>query len=170
MLSERDRHGYDLEQEIRQRNIRVWAKIGASTVYKVLQDLKREECITGQPGTPIRGAGKEVFSITESGRDRLEELLLKALRSESSVYSDRVVGLALSQSIDPGKAERGLAGAHTGLGFALDQLRKTRDDSDSEMAKVILDFYTEVLAAERRAITGAASLLKAAVREPDDHQ
>jgi DNA-binding PadR family transcriptional regulator len=159
LLAEGPRHGYDLEQVIRGRNIRRWAKIGTSTVYKTLQDLKADGCLIGEAGVPARGAGREVFSITPDGRARLSELVAQGFRSQASLYSDRIVAMAVTHSVAREEAADELARARTGTGIALEELDRVRGTTDNAMAHMILDFYTDVMIAERKAMEATARAL-----------
>ncbi len=159
LLAEGPRHGYDLEQVIRGRHIRLWAKIGTSTVYKTLQDLKADGCLVSEAGIPARGAGREVFSITPDGRAQLSELVAQGFRSQASLYSDRIVAMAFTHSVAREEAADELARARTGTGFALEELDRVRGTTDNAMAHVILDFHTDVMIAERKAMEATARAL-----------
>ena len=160
LLADGSRHGYELEKQIRRRNIRLWAKIGASTIYKCLQDLERDGFLSSRAEAADRGAGRAVFSITEQGRTRLAELVVEALRSEGSVYSDRIVGMAFAHALDPPAAIVRLRGAHDGMDRGLARLDDARANTAHSTAQIIIDYYIEVMSAEQRALGRAAALLE----------
>jgi len=159
LLADRPRHGYDLEKEIRRLSVRMWAKVGTSTIYKCLKDLEKEGSLTSRSEAADRGAGRAVFSITDYGRSRLADLVRGALRSDASVYSDRIVGMAFAKAIDRPAAARSLAGAHGGLAGGLAGLEKVKETTDDPTWQIILDYYIDVISAERTALRRAAALL-----------
>lgn len=159
LLAEKDRHGYEVELEVRRRNIRLWARVGTSTIYKILNDFKRDGWAVGRAGSPERGAGREVFEITDLGRKELGRRVIEALRSRESPYSDRLVGLAFTPAIDRNMAEEGLDASIEGVGIALAGLEAARGGETGPVKEIILDFYRDVMEAERRALKAARRLI-----------
>ncbi len=159
LLAARSRHGYELEQEIQRRNLRLWARIGTSTIYKCLKDLENGGLLTSRPEPAARGAGRSVFTITDLGRTRLAELVSGALRSEASMYSDRIVGMAFAATLAHPVGRDRLIGAHDGLQHGVARLQEARDRTDDPTARIIIDYYLDVLVAERKALSRAAALL-----------
>jgi len=81
LLAEAPRHGYELEQLIRERGMRNWTEISLSSIYFVLDKLvKKGMAITSiQPGIEGR-PNRKVFSITREGYAALKQGVIKALR------------------------------------------------------------------------------------------
>ena len=65
LLAEHPRHGYDLEQAIRERGIREWTSLGFSSLYYLLDKLADKGLATPQQGQG--GKTKKVFTITPAG-------------------------------------------------------------------------------------------------------
>lgn len=161
LLAVGERHGYDLEQIIQRKNVRLWAKIGMSTIYKALHDLQRQGCVTARAAQPARGAGREVFTITDLGRRRLAELTAEAFRSQASVYSDRIAAMALAAGLPYAEFAADHAWAIKGNEVALARLDDAEKQNNDPMALIVIDFYKDVMAAERRALEKAKAVYKA---------
>ncbi len=159
LLAERPQHGYELEQRIRRQNIRLWARIGASTIYKCLGDLEKAGFLTSRPEAAERGVGRSVFAITDLGRLRLDELVASALRSEASTHSDRIVGMAFAHRLERAAARDRLEGAQKGLAGGLAGLEQAQAMASDPISQIIIDYYLDVVGAERKALARAASLL-----------
>ncbi len=162
LLSSDDRHGYEMEEEIRQTNMRMWAKIGGSSLYKALSDLEEEGCLVSRADTALRGPGKHVFSITRYGRRKLKLLIDEALSSHSSVYSLRITGLAFALRLgneNAGGVEKSLEGLRLGLRELGVQKRRAKD---SVSASILLDYYKDIYKAEVRAMERVLEHLSAA--------
>src|ERR1700692_2284362 len=81
LLAERPMHGYEINQQIQARAIRQWANIGFSSIYQVLDTLVKEGFLQAEEvENPGQGASyRTVYTITDAGRERLEQLARSAL-------------------------------------------------------------------------------------------
>jgi len=146
-------YGLAMEEFVERSRMRLWAKIGGSTIYKALKDLERDKCLTSKRGEAKRGPGKKVFSLTFKGEKELQAQVGEALASDASVYSDRIAGLILSLSLP--KVERAPLIEHSiaGLDGAIKQLRKERKlHPGDEVAGIVLDYYAAIYKAEQKAM------------------
>lgn len=163
LLAAGPRHGYELVGEIRSMRVQNWARIGASTVYAVLERLERrgllERSVTRSGNRPER----QVHELTEAGRERLAELVERALSSPEPVYSDRLVGAVFARGVfGPAEARERLETAIEERDGALARLRKVAK-ATSGPGEAVVRFSVEVLEAERR-------LLQRLEREPVDDE
>ncbi|MDO8951625.1 MAG: PadR family transcriptional regulator [Draconibacterium sp.] len=71
LLSERPMHGYDLEHEIRMRDMRYWTEISMSSVYKVLKKLEEKGLVTCEVKLTSNNVAQKVYSLSELGKVRL---------------------------------------------------------------------------------------------------
>lgn len=95
LVIEAPRHGYEIEQLIRQRGMRNWTEVAFSSIYYILDRLVQQgfataELIPSSEGRPNR----KVFTSTPTGRSALKEETLNALR-EPAANNQRFL-LALS--------------------------------------------------------------------------
>lgn len=155
-------YGLAMEQFIQKTNMRDWAEIGGSTIYKVLRDLEKEGALTVEKREGARGPGKNVYKLTSSGRAELGRLVGQALASRESVYSDRIVGLFFALSLPRQKARKAVGEAAEGLAGAIAETRTQKEKQDHDpIAEIILDFYETVYAAEQRALRAMEDFLDA---------
>jgi len=146
-------YGLAMEEFVERSRMRLWAKIGASTIYKALKDLEADKCLTSKRGEAKRGPGKKVFKLTAKGTRELETLVGEALVSEESVYSDRIAGLVFALSLPKVKARAQIAASIEGLDGALDTLKAERKRMvGEELAGIVLDYYTAIYKAEQTAM------------------
>ena len=71
LLSERAMHGYDLEHEIRMRDMRYWTEISMSSVYKILKKLEAKGLVECEVKQTPNNVAQKVYSLTELGKVRL---------------------------------------------------------------------------------------------------
>lgn len=146
-------YGLAMEEFVERSRMRLWAKIGASTIYKALKDLEADKCLTSRRGEAKRGPGKKVFRLTAKGTRELETLVGEALASEESVYSDRIAGLIFSLSLPRMQARAKVASAIDGMDGALESLRAERKRmAGDELALIVLDYYSAIYKAEQTAM------------------
>jgi DNA-binding PadR family transcriptional regulator len=71
LLSERPMHGYDLEHEIRMRDMRYWTEISMSSVYKILKKLEVKGLVNCEVKQTPNNVSQKVYTLTELGTVRL---------------------------------------------------------------------------------------------------
>jgi len=91
LTAEKPRHGYQLEQEIERRSMREWTRIGFSSIYFVLDKLKRAGLVSAKK--PAGGKAKRTFTLTAAGRRTLVTQTLAALRTYRPTYSSLLLGM-----------------------------------------------------------------------------
>jgi DNA-binding PadR family transcriptional regulator len=75
LLSEKPRHGYELNQELIRREVSDWAGISRAQVYYSVRKLHDDGLIREISGEPARGPLRTTYSTTEFGRAQLESAL-----------------------------------------------------------------------------------------------
>ena len=71
LVAERPRHGYEIDQVIKERGMRDWTEVGFSSIYYLLKKLERDGQIEGRLEETQRGPARKVYHITEAGRAAL---------------------------------------------------------------------------------------------------
>lgn len=94
LISEKPRHGYEIESVIEERGMREWTEIGFSSIYYLLKKLEGEGLIEGRLETAERGPARKVYHLTTAGRDELHEGVLESLSVPQRCYSPLQLGLA----------------------------------------------------------------------------
>jgi len=82
LLAECPMHGYQIHQQIKEREMDYWAKIKLPSIYSTLTRLEEQGLIT--PGKEKVGNTPErtVYSITPSGHEQLSEQVQAFLRED----------------------------------------------------------------------------------------
>ncbi len=77
-LSEKDLHGYGIKLEIEERTDGAMS-LGSGTLYEAIQRLEKEGRIAEAaiPATEMSGRKRRYYSLTQLGRDALEQELLE---------------------------------------------------------------------------------------------
>jgi len=91
LVAEMPRHGYELEQEIERRSMREWTRIGFSSIYFVLGNLKRAGLVSARK--PAGAKARKTFTLTAAGRRALVAQTLAALRTYRPTYSSLLLGM-----------------------------------------------------------------------------
>ncbi|HHG91123.1 MAG TPA: PadR family transcriptional regulator [Devosia sp.] len=92
LVAEMPRHGYQLEQVIKERGMREWTQIGFSSIYFVLGKLEKAGLVVAKK--PDGAKAKKTYSVTGAGRRALVAQSLQALREHRPTYSSVLAGMA----------------------------------------------------------------------------
>ena len=105
LICEEPLHGYQIEQQITQRNMRAWTDLSTSSIYYILQRL-REKGLIEQTATqpPHKGVPRKIYQITPAGEDTWKEATLQALSHPKITYTNFLIGLHNLWNIPPGEA------------------------------------------------------------------
>lgn len=124
LLAEQERYAYEIAEQIRIRAVRIWARVGFSSIYHALGSLERKGLVTASTQDSPVGPDRKVFSITDDGRRQLAIGALARLEQRLSLPSSFYVGLSLIP--------------HLERGAVLDALRRHQEElavSRTEMTK-----------------------------------
>lgn len=104
LVSEKPRHGYQIEALIEERGLREWTEIGFSSIYYLLRRLQEAKLIspTEEEGArQARTKTRRTFEITDEGRRCLQEALLHMIGAPHRVHPNVLIGMANWPSLDP---------------------------------------------------------------------
>lgn len=105
LICEQPMHGYQVEQEITQQNMRTWTDLSTSSIYYILQRLEEKgyieitDAVTLQKGNP-----RKVYQITPDGAKIWKKSTLQALSHPKSTYTNFLMGLHNLWNIPPDEA------------------------------------------------------------------
>src|SRR5262245_21131398 len=91
LLAEMPRHGYELEQEIALRGLREWTEIGFSSIYFVLDKLKRARLVAAKRAAGAKA--RKTFALTAAARHLLVAQTRAALRTYRPTYGSLLLGM-----------------------------------------------------------------------------
>ena len=147
------RYGFEMEDFVRRTNMRQWAKIGMSTIYKALSDLERESLVRVETEESDKGPARKAYALTKEGRVRMIELIDEALASDASVYSERIAGLVFAPLMDPKHARRAVSASVAALERNDALLAQSANTTGMDIIGLaVVNYYRAVYAAERKAM------------------
>lgn len=79
LLSERPMHGYEIKQTVKDRWMDMWAFISLPSIYNSLNRLSDEDYISEHKEKIGKTPERNVYSISEKGKERLVQLMNKGL-------------------------------------------------------------------------------------------
>lgn len=128
LLAEQPMHGYQIEQTIEERGMREWVEMGFSSIYYLLDKLKKAGLLESQLQ---KGAGKgparQVFSLTASGREAWQKAALDAIANPTRTFSNFQLGLSTIRALDPGKVKNALQNYRDSLAINRDRIQAKLD-------------------------------------------
>lgn len=77
IVSEGEQSAYDIQKDVEYHNFTKWTKISVSSVYKKVLTLKEQGYLTSRTQKGEKFADKEIYSITEKGREYFLSLMEK---------------------------------------------------------------------------------------------
>jgi DNA-binding PadR family transcriptional regulator len=79
LISEKPKHAYEIENDIKERDMRYWTEISMSSVYKLLNKLESRKLLESEVKLSKNNVAQKIYSITEQGKrafkDKLKELV-----------------------------------------------------------------------------------------------
>lgn len=155
------RYGFEMEAFIEQTNMRQWAQIGMSTIYKSLGDLEKEQAIVAKKEHGGKGPPRKSYTLTLYGRKQLRALVTLSMKSDMPVYSDRIAGLVFAPLIGGKHAASAITNSQASLRKVDCQLREDLDATKNDaIAQAVIQFYLDVSAAEQTAMRKVIAALK----------
>jgi DNA-binding PadR family transcriptional regulator len=91
LVAEMPRHGYELEQVIKQRGMREWTQIGFSSIYFVLGKLEKKGLVKAD--TPATAKAQKSYTLTRTGKKTLVNQTRTALKTVRPTYSSLLMGM-----------------------------------------------------------------------------
>lgn len=153
-------YGFEMEEFAQRTNMRQWAKIGMSTIYKALKDLEKEGAISVKIEESEKGPSRKAYSLTKHGRERMVELIRDALSSNMSVYSERIAGLVFARLMGTNEARNAISHSITGLEDADIALAASlKIEGMDVVGEAVVDYYRAIYRAERAAMAKVLAAL-----------
>jgi len=81
LLSEKTMHPYEIEQEVKYRDMRYWTELSMSSIYKLLRKLEREGMVYKREQKSPENRLRKLYSISTEGERALKSRI-RALLSE----------------------------------------------------------------------------------------
>lgn len=104
LLSERPKHAYEIESDIKERDMRYWTEISMSSVYKLLNKLEKDKLLESEMKLSKNNLSQKVYSLTPAGEQVLKEKLEELLSAWQNTVHPIDIGLANISLLDKKKA------------------------------------------------------------------
>ncbi|MBD3167688.1 PadR family transcriptional regulator [bacterium] len=79
LLAERPMHAYQIELEVRERDMRYWADLGMSSIYKLLKKFEAEGWVEARLEVSEENRARKVYTLTHGGVEVLQMTLREYL-------------------------------------------------------------------------------------------
>jgi DNA-binding PadR family transcriptional regulator len=73
LVNEKPKHAYEIENDIKERDMRYWTEISMSSVYKLLNKLERNGSIESEIRLSENNVSQKIYTITPQGIQVLKE-------------------------------------------------------------------------------------------------
>lgn len=126
LIKEKERSGYDIMTEIKNRELDRWAKISTSTIYSRLSRLERNGSIEGHSERDGNRPERTVYRILDKGTEVLKREVLRHLTGFND--DPRTLGYAFLYAVAPSETARVLEVHEKKLLEELARLQKMIDE------------------------------------------
>ena len=157
LIAETPRHGYALEQIIKERNIRNWTELGFSSIYYLLTKLEAEGAVSSD-----LTASRKTYTITPKGIVALRDATKQTLLALTPHYSPVLVGLANSPLIDPATLIDLITKRKKAIAQQLQDVQETKQAQEPlpDHVEAIFNYSMRQLAVEAQWCNETINLLK----------
>jgi DNA-binding PadR family transcriptional regulator len=170
LVSERPRHGWDIEQEIRARRLREWTPISISSVYHILNRLARAGLLSDTTRSDGSGVPQRVYRLTPAGSraltTRLEELLSNPMRSPRELELAFMFAHSLPRALLLRVLEQFRRRADEAISDETGRWQTGRQKEYSDWSGLIWSHSLHHLRAEQAWVTEALKILQAKQTRP----
>ena len=88
ILNDQALSGYDIQKIVEYRNISKWVKISTPSIYKKVIQLQKKGYIKGTTVKEGKMPEKEIYTLTMSGKQEFETLMLKTAEQPIRIFLD----------------------------------------------------------------------------------
>ncbi len=127
ILSEGEKHGYELLREMEERGLLRWSRVSRVSVYKNLARLEGQGCLTSWREKDGNMPERVVYGITTEGENRLREMLFDLCSSREPLRMDYAVGAAFIHLLGKEEALEALGQRREFLRAQLKRLTRERE-------------------------------------------
>ncbi len=94
LLSEKPKHAYEIEHDIKERDMRYWTEISMSSVYKLLNQLEAQGLLRSTVKLSKKNVAQKVYALTPPGRKAFKDKLILLLSTWEASRHPLDIGLA----------------------------------------------------------------------------
>ncbi len=94
LLSEKSKHAYEIETDIKERDMRYWTEISMSSVYKLLKKLEERKLLKSEVKLSKNNVAQKIYSLTDKGKEIFKEKLKDLVSVWQPMINPIDIGLA----------------------------------------------------------------------------
>ena len=87
-VAKQPRSAYDIQKDVEEHNLSEWTRISIPSIYKKVLRLEEQGYIAGDEVTGERAAKKNIYHITDKGREYMESLMTELSMCQPKVLMD----------------------------------------------------------------------------------
>jgi len=151
LIAEKPRHGYAIEQTIRERGMREWTEIGFSSIYYVLNKLEKEGFIKSSlEKAEGKGPARKIYAVTDAGREVQLAETYRALSLPRREVRPFLLGLSNLPVLDAAQSLEALRSYRQELQLRQEHLlrRATEQSNPPFYVEAMFDYSLMLLQAE----------------------
>jgi DNA-binding PadR family transcriptional regulator len=104
LLSEKPKHAYEIEMDIKNRYMRYWTEISMSSVYKLLRKLEEKKLLDSEVKLSQNNVAHRIYSLTDYGKKQFKAKLKTLVSKWHPAKYPIDVGLANLTLLDKNEA------------------------------------------------------------------
>ena len=94
LLCEKPKHAYEIEMDIKERDMRYWTEISMSSVYKLLKKLEERKFLKSEVKLSKNNVAQKIYSLTDQGKNLFKEKLKELVSTWQPSIHPVDIGLA----------------------------------------------------------------------------
>jgi DNA-binding PadR family transcriptional regulator len=108
LLSEQPMYPYQIEQQVKYRDMRSWTDLSMSSIYKLLQKLEEKQLINRKDEVSQENRIQKTYTITQEGKQALQEKIITLLTEPEHTKWQIDIATYNLNLISTGKAQTAL--------------------------------------------------------------
>ncbi len=105
LLSEQPMYPYQIEQQVKYRDMRFWTDLSMSSIYKLLKKLEKATLITRRDEISPENRLQKIYTISEEGKKALQEKIETLLSEPEHIKWQIDIGTYNINLISPEKVQ-----------------------------------------------------------------
>lgn len=115
MLKDQPLSAYDIQKKVEYRNISRWVKISTPSIYKKVLQLQEKGYLVGNTVKEGKMPEKEVYSLTEAGKQEFEHLMFEIAAQPIRIFLDFNAVIVNMDKLTPESKARCLSEIENGI-------------------------------------------------------
>ena len=96
LLMEKPRHGYDIMQEMDNRDMKNWIGVSTPAIYKGLSRLESKRVLEARTESGLSHPDRTVYEITPEGRELFHRIVAEAISEPEHLFLNLMAGVGFA--------------------------------------------------------------------------